>query len=83
MNSSLYFNGHLWFFYCVLRVDGDNVQLSFPLSIFFIVLLLAHTVIDCFAHSLLCPPVLGAGHKEKVFLRPYRRPGDNIIHSNL
>ena len=50
---------------------------------FFIVLLLAHSVIDRFAHSLLCPPDYSAGHEQKLFLRPYRRPGDNIIHSNL
>ena len=71
MNSSLYFNGHLWFLHCtqlVIRVDGDNAKLGFPLSIFFIVLLLAHTVIDCFAHSLLCPPDPGAGHEQKAFL---------------
>ncbi len=37
MNTSLYFNGHLRFLYCiqlVIRVDADNAQLSFPLSFF-------------------------------------------------
>ena len=70
-NSSLYFNGHLLFLYCtqlVIRIVADNAQLYFPLSILFIVVFLAHTVIDCFAHSLLCPPDPGAGHEQNAFL---------------
>ena len=83
MDSSLYFNGHLWLLHCVLRVDGDNTHLSFPLSIFFIVLLLAHTVIDCLRIHFFVLQIQVLVTNKKIFLRPYRRPGDNIVHPNL
>ena len=69
MDSSLYCNGRLCFLYCaklILRIDAGNA--SFLLSIFFIVLLLADTVIDCFVYSLLCASGSAAGHGKKKVL---------------
>ena len=79
-NSSLYGNGHLLllcFTQVVIRIDSDNAHLSFPLSTFFIVLLLARTFTSLSLHIQV--PVTN----KNLSFRLYRRPGDNIIQTNL